>query len=72
MKKLIFGLAWQIMGFLGAIIILCSVAPHQWDYNDITGIVGSLLGLELMIPLVVCIGIFIIGGVFCYKGIQEK
>lgn len=72
MKKLIFGLAWQIMGFLGAIIILCSAASHQWDYNDITGIVGSLLGLELMIPLVVCIVIFIIGGVFCYKGIQEK
>ncbi len=72
MKKLIFGLAWQIMGFLGAIIIFCSAAPHQWDYNGITGIVGSLLGLELMIPLVVCIVIFIIGGVFCYKGIQEK
>lgn len=72
MKNLIFGLAWQIMGFLGAIIILCLAAPHQWDYNGITGIVGSLLGLELMIPLAVCIVIFIIGGVFCYKGIPEK
>ena len=46
MKKLIFGLTWQILGFLGAIIILCSAAPHQWDYNGITGIVGSLLGLR--------------------------
>ena len=72
MKKLIFGLAWQILGFLGAIIILCSAAPHQWDYNDITGIVGSLLGLDLMIPLVICIVLFIVGGVFCYKGIREK
>ena len=72
MKKLIFGLVWQILGFLGAIIILCAAAPHQWDYNGITGIVGSLLGLELMIPLVVCIVIFIVGSVFCYKEIREK
>ena len=72
MKKLILGLAWQILGFLGAIIILCSAAPHQWDYTGITGIVGSLLGLDLMIPLVICIVLFIVGGVFCYKGIREK
>lgn len=75
MKKLILGIAWQIMGFLGAIIILCSAAPHQWNYggyNGITGIIGVLLGLELMIPFIVCVALFIIGGVFCYKEIQEK
>ncbi|MBS5149532.1 MAG: hypothetical protein KHY76_00850 [Butyricicoccus pullicaecorum] len=72
MKRLIFGLSWQIMSFLGIIIILCSAAPHRWDYNGITGIIGSLLGLELMIPLVICVVIFIVGGVFCYRGIQEK
>ena len=33
------------MGFLGSIIILCSAAPYQWDYNGITGILGSLLGI---------------------------
>ena len=72
MKKLIFGLVWQILGFLGAIMIVCTAASHQWDYNGITGIVGSLLGLELMIPLVVCIVIFMVGSVFCYKEIREK
>ena len=60
------------IGLFGGDKFYCSAAPHQWDYNGITGIVGSLLGLDLMIPLVVCIVIFIIGGVFCYKGIQEK
>lgn len=53
MKKLMFGISWQTLGFLGAIIILCSAALHQWDYNGITGIMGSLLGLELMIPFIV-------------------
>mgnify|MGYP003294694877 CR=1 FL=1 len=72
MKKLMLGIAWQILGFLGAIIILCSAAPHQWNYNGITGIVGSLLGLELMIPLGICIVLLIAGAVLCYKEIQEK
>ena len=60
MKKMILGIVWQLMGFLGSIIILCSAAPYQWDYNGITGILGSLLGLDLIIPLIICI-IF-----FCY------
>lgn len=72
MKKLILRIAWQISGFLGAVIILCSAAPHQWDYHGITGIMGSLLGLELMIPFIICVALFIIGGVFCHKGMQEN
>ena len=46
MKKMILGIAWQLMGFIGAIVILCSAAPHSWDYNGITGILGSLLGFS--------------------------
>ena len=49
MKKMILGTVWQLMGFIGAIIIVCSAAPHKWDYNGITGILGSLLGLDLML-----------------------
>ena len=51
MKKMILGIVWQLMGFLGSIIILCSAAPYQLDYNGITGILGSLLGLDLIIPV---------------------
>ena len=72
MKKMILGIVWQLMGFLGSIIILCSVAPHEWDYNGITGILGSLLGLGLIIPLIVCIIFFICGVVVCFKAIGEK
>ncbi len=72
MKKMILGIVWQIMGFLGAIIILCSAAPHQWDYNGITGILGNLLGLDLMLPLIVCIVVFVCGVVFSFKAIEEK
>lgn len=72
MKKMILGIAWQLMGFIGSIIILCSAAPHQWDYNGITGILGSLLGLDLIIPLIVCIILFICGAVVCFKETQEN
>lgn len=64
---MILGIAWQLMGFLGSIAILCSAAVHQWDYNGITGVLGSLLGLDLIIPFIVCITLFICGLVVCFK-----
>lgn len=70
-KKMILGIVWQLMGFLGSIAILCSATLHQWDYNGITGILGSLLGLDLIIPFIVCITLFICGLVVCFKVIGE-
>lgn len=79
MKKMILGVAWQILGFLGAIIILCFAAPHKWDYMGITGILGSLLGLELIVPLIVCVVLFVVcvvlfvlGAVICFNEITSK
>lgn len=69
---MILGIVWQLMGFLGSIAILCSATLHQWDYNEITGILGSLLGLDLIIPFIVCITLFICGLVVCFKVIGEE
>lgn len=69
---MILGIAWQLMGFLGSIAILCSAAVHQWDYNGITGVLGSLLGLDLIIPFIVCITLLICGLVVCFKVIGEE
>ena len=68
---MILGIAWQLMGFLGSIAILCSAAVHQWDYNGITGVLGSLLGLELIIPFIVCITLFICGLVVCLNFVKN-
>lgn len=68
---MILGIAWQLMGFLGSIAILCSATLHQWDYNGITGVLGSLLGLDLIIPFIVCITLFICGLVVYFKVIGE-
>lgn len=72
MRKLILGITWQVLGFLGAIIILCFAAPHQWDYNGITGILGSLLGLQLILPLIACLLLFILGLWLCFKSIRGQ
>ncbi len=61
MKRMILGIAWQLMGFFGAVIILCTAAPNLWDYNGIGGILGSLLGMDLIIPMIICIVIFVLG-----------
>ncbi len=72
MKKMILGIVWQLMGFLGSIAILCSATIHQMNYNGITGVLGSLLGLELIIPFIICLTLFICGLVVCFKVIGEE
>ena len=72
MKKMILGIVWQLMGFLGGIVILCSAAPHKWNYNGISGLLGSLLGLDLILPFVFCVALFICGVVVCFKEIHNQ
>ena len=72
MKKMILGVVWQLMGFLGSIAILCSATLHQCNYNGITGVLGSLLGLELIIPFIICLTLFICGLVVFFKVIEEE
>ena len=72
MKKLITGLAWQAMGLLGAIMCICEAAQHNWDYLGITGTLGSLMGTGLILPVLVCVAMFIAGSVFVIREIWEK
>lgn len=68
---MILGIVWQLMGFLGSIAILCSATLHQCNYNGLTGVLGSLLGLELTIPFIICLTLFICGLVVCFKVLGE-
>ena len=69
---MILGVVWQLMGFLGSIAILCAATLHQCNYNGITGVLGSLLGLELIIPFIICLTLFICGLVVCFREIGEE
>ena len=72
MKKLILGIAWQFLGFLGALVIVCTAAPHRWNYNGIEGLLGSLLGLDLLLPLIICIGLFAVGAIITLIDFKRK
>lgn len=71
MKKMILGIVWQILGFFGAIIILITVAPERWNYDGITGILGSLLGMSLIFPFIFCVVLFVLGVVLCVMSMRE-
>lgn len=71
MKKFILGIVWQMMGFLGAVVVICTAALNgPWDYNGITGLLGALLGTRLIWPLSVCILLFLLGIFLCYQVFQ--
>lgn len=72
MKKLILGIAWQIMGFLGSIIIFCSAVLLDGNCNEFTDILANLFGLCLIVPLFICIVLLVIGMVLSFAGMQEK
>lgn len=72
MKKMVVGVVWQILGFIGAIAIVCTAAPHDWDYCGIEGLMGSLLGLNLLLPLLICIALFVLGVVFCFRRMKGE
>ena len=72
-EKIVLGMAWQIMGFLGTISVLCITAfSEEWDYRGYTGIVGKLLGEGLMLPLIVFVIMFVVGVILYHKGSIEK
>ena len=43
---------------------ICEAAQHNWTYNGISGIRSNLLGTGLMLPLVVCVILFVAGSAF--------
>lgn len=73
MKKFILGIVWQVMGFLGAMLLVCTAALEgPWDYNGITGLAGALLGTDLLLPLLVCGALFLLGCGLCYQAFRME
>ena len=70
------GLVWQAMGLFGTIMCVCEAEQHNWTYNGIAGIRSNLLGTGLMLPLVVCVILFVAGSAFVIwellKGLLKK
>ncbi len=63
-RKMVLGLVFMCMGFLGGILLIGAMVlspMNPWSYNGITGWYGCLLGMRLQLPLGVCIAVTLAG-----------
>ena len=61
MKKFVLGIVWQVLGFLGAVITLCSASVSA----DTDHILNALDYSGLLIPTAVCVLLFLLGLLVC-------
>ena len=48
MKKMFFGAILTLWGFIGVIVLIALSVDHPWDYDNITGFRGFLLGSDTL------------------------
>ena len=52
-KKMVCGVLLTIIGLAFSVLFLILAALNPWDYNGISGLLGSLLGTHTFIPFVI-------------------
>ena len=73
MKKFVFGAFIMMLGLLFAAFSFIFAALNPWDYNGITGLFGSLLGTQMLIPFIVSLIIMVTGLTICwYEAYRRK
>lgn len=68
MKKMIFGLALMVTGFVCTAMIIMAIvlSPlNPYSYNGVEGWWGILLGMNLQLPFLFFICVSIVGFVIC-------
>ena len=61
MKKTIFGALITIIGLVFATFSFVYAAINPWDYNGISGLMGSFLGTNMLIPFIISVVVLLIG-----------
>lgn len=65
MKKFILGIMLFTSGFIGTLAFLITSIYNPWQFNDIGGFLGFLLGTNMLIPFIVFTIISLIGLYIC-------
>lgn len=66
MKKLLFGIMVAIIGLVFSSFCFMYAAINPWNYDGITGLLGSFLGTSMLIPFIISIGVMGIGLFICW------
>lgn len=65
-KKMVCGVLLTIIGLTFSVLFLILAALNPWDYNGISGLLGSLLGTHTFIPFVISFTVMIVGLGICF------
>lgn len=61
MKKTVFGVLITITGLVFAAFSFLYAATNPSDYNGISGLMGSFLGTNMLVPFIISVVILLIG-----------
>lgn len=61
MKKIVFGTLIAIIGLVFSTFSFVYAAFNPWDYNGISGLMGSFLGTNMLIPFIISVVVMLIG-----------
>jgi uncharacterized BrkB/YihY/UPF0761 family membrane protein len=67
MKKFYFGALLTFIGLVFAAICFIFALLNPWDYNGITGLLGSLLGTQTLLPFLISLMVLLMGLYICGK-----
>ena len=65
-KKMICGVLVTVIGLAFSIFALAYASMNPWDYNGIDGLLGSLLGTQMLTPLILALTMMLAGLGYCF------
>ncbi len=73
MKKFLFGSLITLVGLVYSTFCFIYAVINPWDYNGITGLMGSFLGTHTLKPFIISMCFLIIGLIICgYEAYRKK
>lgn len=71
-KKMICGVMLTVIGFVFSVICFINVSLHPWNYEGIDGLLGSLLGIDTLVPSIVSLAVMVSGITICFWQAFQK
>ncbi len=72
MKKTVCGVLVTVIGLVFSVVCLVYAMQHPWNYKGIDGLMGSLLGTKMLIPLILSFIVMLSGLVYCFWSAYQK
>lgn len=73
MKKIVFSIMLTIIGLIFSAFCFMYASLNPWDYNGVTGLMGSFLGTNMLMPFIISLIVMISGLVISwYEAYKRK